>query len=118
MRHHGRVSFDLGLSPDQQAIEELFSSFLAKESPPSVARAAEPLGFDADLWRKLEAIGAPTMGVDGASLSDLVVVAEAVGRAIAPVPLVEHLVASRAHPGVEGIATVALRPAVGGVWSL
>src|SRR5947208_1823636 len=103
MRQHESVAFDLGLSPDQVAIGEMFATFLAKESPPSVARRAEPLGFDAGLWRKLDAIGAPAMGLDGASLGDLVVVAEAIGRAIAPVPLLEHLVASRAHPGVEGI---------------
>jgi len=112
------VNFDLELSPDQQAIDELFTTFFAKESPPSVARAAEPRGFDAVLWDKLGAMGAPTMAVDGATLADLVVVAEALGRAIAPVPLLEHLVATRVVPDVEGIATVALRPAVDGVWSL
>jgi len=112
------VNFDLELSPDQQAIDELFTTFFAKESPPSVARAAEPRGFDAVLWDKLGAMGAPTMAVDGATLADLVVMAEALGRAIAPVPLLEHLVATRVVPDVEGIATVALRPAVDGVWSL
>lgn len=112
------MNFDLELSPDQQAIDELFTTFFAKESPPSVARAAEPRGFDAVLWDKLGAMGAPTMAVDGATLADLVVVAEALGRAIAPVPLLEHLVATRVVPDVEGIATVALRPAVDGVWSL
>ena len=112
------MNFDLELSPDQQAIDELFTTFFAKESPPSVARAAEPRGFDAVLWDKLGAMGAPTMAVDGATLADLVVMAEALGRAIAPVPLLEHLVATRVVPDVEGIATVALRPAVDGVWSL
>ena len=61
--------FDLSLSPEQQAVEELFTSFFSKESPPSVARAAEPLGFDADLWRKLEAMDAPDMTIEGASLA-------------------------------------------------
>jgi alkylation response protein AidB-like acyl-CoA dehydrogenase len=75
-------------------------------------------------------MGAPGMGVpaaDGggeATLSDLVVVAEAAGHAIAPVPLVEHIVAARAHPAadvVEGavIATISLRPAApDGTWRL
>jgi alkylation response protein AidB-like acyl-CoA dehydrogenase len=117
------VTVDLGLSPDQQSVEELFSTFFAKEAPPSVARAAEPLGFDPALWERLVETGAPGMGVEGATMGDLVVAAEQLGRAIAPVPLVEHLVASRAHPAddvVAGstIATVSLRPAVDGVWRL
>ena len=117
------MAFDLGLSPDQQSVEELFHAFFTKESPPSVARAAEPVGFDRGLWDKLTETGAPAMAVDGASLGELVVACEELGRAIAPVPLVEHLVASRAHRVPElcdgsTIATVSVRPAVDGVWSL
>ena len=117
------MSVELGLSPDQEAVEELFSTFFAKESPPSVARAVEPLGFDRALWDRLAETGAPGMGVEGATLGDLVVAAEQLGRAIAPVPLVEHLVASRAHPVPElcdgsSIATVSLRSAVEGTWRL
>jgi alkylation response protein AidB-like acyl-CoA dehydrogenase len=70
-------------------------------------------------------MGAPAdAGGGGASMSDLVVVAEAVGRAAAPVPLVDHLVASRAHPHgdlVHGTAVgaVAVRPAdATGTWRL
>src|SRR4029079_4436484 len=63
------------------------------------------------------------MVVEGASLGELVVACEELGRAIAPVPLIEHLVASRAHPVPElcdgsTIATVSVRPAVDGVWPL
>jgi alkylation response protein AidB-like acyl-CoA dehydrogenase len=117
------VSVDLGLSADQQAVEELFHAFFTKESPPSVARDAEPLGFDRALWDKLAQTGGPGMAVDGASLGELAVACEELGRAIAPVPLVEHLVASRAWPQPElcdgsTIATVSVRPAVDGVWSL
>jgi alkylation response protein AidB-like acyl-CoA dehydrogenase len=124
------MSVDLGLSSDQQAIQELFDGFFAKEAPPSVAREAEPLGHDAELWAKVVELGAPGMGVaesaggGGASLADLVVVAEAYGRAIAPVPLVEQMVAARAWPVAdvvagEVIATIALSPAdVDGVWRL
>ena len=69
------------------------------------------------------------MGVEaggGAGLGDLVVVAEQLGRTIAPVPLVDHQVATRLLAAVgaddllaevvEGsaVATVALRPAIGG----
>jgi hypothetical protein len=73
-------------------------------------RAAEPLGFDEDLWRALLAMdvipmGAmpltgpstgPSTGDDGASLVDLALVAEQYGRYLAPVPLIEALVAIRA----------------------
>src|ERR1700737_2562644 len=101
---------DLGLSDDQHAIQDVFGAFFSKEAPPSVARAAQPLGMDRDLWQRLLETGAPGMGSPteagggGAGLSDLVVVAEAFGRSIAPVPLVEHLVAARAHPAPDIVA--------------
>ncbi|MCU0310086.1 MAG: acyl-CoA dehydrogenase family protein [Acidimicrobiales bacterium] len=124
------MSVDLGLTDDQESIRELFDGFFTKEAPPSVARAAEPLGFDPDLWSAVVALGAAGMGVGadagggGAALADLVVVAECVGRAIAPVPLVEHMVAARAWPADdlvagEVVATIALHPADGeGRWTL
>jgi hypothetical protein len=124
------MTVDLGLTSDQEAIAELFGGFFAKECPPSVARAAEPLGFDRGLWEKLVELGAPGMGSPepagggGASLSDLVVVAEALGRAIAPVPLVDHLAALAVLGDAdlvagEAIAAVAVRPAdASGVWRL
>jgi alkylation response protein AidB-like acyl-CoA dehydrogenase len=121
---------ELGLSDDQKAIGEVFGAFFSKESPPARARASEPGGFDRGLWDQLGELEAPGMaapagsGGGGAGLSELVVVAEALGRAIAPVPLVEHLVASRLRPDPDvlsgaAIATVALRPAdAGGTWRL
>jgi alkylation response protein AidB-like acyl-CoA dehydrogenase len=124
------MSVDLGLSPDQEAVGELFATFFAREAPAGVARAAEPLGYDPTLWEKVRELGAPGMGVGteagggGASLGELVVAAEALGRAIAPVPLLEHAVAARALPApdlVDGstVATVALRPADdAGMWRL
>jgi alkylation response protein AidB-like acyl-CoA dehydrogenase len=124
------MTVDLGLSADQEAIAELFDGFFAKESPTSVARAAEPLGFDRELWDKVVELGAPGMGSPeaagggGASLSDLVIVAESLGRAIAPVPLVEHLAALTVLDDAdlvsgEAIAAVALRPAgADGTWWL
>jgi alkylation response protein AidB-like acyl-CoA dehydrogenase len=95
-----------------------------------VARAAEPLGFDPALWAKLAELGAPGMGTPSASgggdasLADLVVVAEAVGRSIAPVPLVDHLAALAVldDPDLvagKAVAGVSLRPATAdGTWSL
>lgn len=121
---------DLDLTEDQKAIKEVFSGFFTNEAPPTVARAAEPFGFDRALWSRLLETGAPGMGVaethggGGASLGDLVVVAETFGRAIAPVPLVEHLIAARLFPAEdvvsgESIATLALHPAdADGTWRI
>ncbi len=105
------------LSEDEQAVRDLFVDFFAKESPPETVRGAEPLGFDRGLWESLAALGAPGMalpaeaGGAGASLSDLAVVAEAWGAALAPVPLIEHAVATRllhrAAPGHERLAALA-----------
>ena len=114
---------DLALSDDERNVEELYSAFFAKESPIAIVREAEPLGFDRELWRRLTTTGAQAMAIDGASKTEMVVVAEQLGRHIAPVPLIEHLVASRVcesadiHEG-SSIATLALRPAKGGSWKL
>jgi alkylation response protein AidB-like acyl-CoA dehydrogenase len=122
----------LGLSDDEQAIADAFAGFFTQEAPPAVARSAEPLGFDAALWARLRETGAPGMGLPedlgggGATLADLAVVAEALGRAIAPVPLVEHVVAARLFPtpppdvaSGDSVATLSLRPASHhGLWRL
>jgi alkylation response protein AidB-like acyl-CoA dehydrogenase len=128
---------DLTLSEEQQAIESLYAELLAKECPGSAVRAAEPLGFDRALWQKFAATDAAGMGLPAsagggaASLLDMALVAERVGRAVAPVPFVEHAVAGRllAHlaPGDPAlgaiaagvrIAALALRPARSGVAAL
>jgi alkylation response protein AidB-like acyl-CoA dehydrogenase len=124
----------LGLTDDQLAIREVFAGFFGKESTPAVVRASEPGGFDARLWGRVRETGAPGMGVaesaggGGASLGDLLVVAEEFGRNIAPVPLIDHQVAARAlaangHPVAavtdgDLIAALALRPSVDGSWRL
>lgn len=124
------MTVDLELSADQAATGELFASFFSQESQVSAVRAAEPLGFDAPLWDGLRGLGAPGMGVPavagggGADLATLVVAAEALGHAIAPVPLLEHLVVARlllSADVVDGtaIATLALHPAsADGTWRL
>lgn len=124
------MTFDLSLSDDQRAVDDLFAGFLADRCQPAAVRGAEPLGFDRSLWESFCTIGAPGMaappeaGGGGASLSDLVVAAERVGRAIAPVPFVEHTVAGRIVTDADviagdAIATLSLRPADReGVWAL
>jgi alkylation response protein AidB-like acyl-CoA dehydrogenase len=126
----------LDLGEDQRAIEEVFSAFFRRESSVAVVRAAEPLGFDPRLWAQLAELGGPGMGAPesagggGAGLGDLAVVADHLGQAIAPVPFVEHTVATRLLAafdldlddvvGGARIATLAVRPAPTGAatWPL
>ncbi len=124
------MALDFSLSTDQEAVADTFRAFFARESPVDVVRAVEPLGYSPELWQKLRSLEAPGMaaaaeaGGAGAALSALVVVTEALGEAIAPVPLVEHWVASCACPAPEivsgeQIAAIALRPAdADGIWRL
>ncbi|HVM63610.1 MAG TPA: acyl-CoA dehydrogenase [Acidimicrobiales bacterium] len=93
---------DLDLSADQEATRDLLRRLFTKEVDASVVRAAEPLGHSPAVWAALGDAGIPGMGVPaglgggGADLGMLVVAAFEAGRAMAPVPLVEHLVATRA----------------------
>ena len=103
---------DLGLSDEQRELVSSFKNLLAKSSPPERVRAAEETaGFDKVLWRALLDTGAITMGVPeaaggwGASLVDLALVAEQLGRAAAPAPVLEAQVAARL------LAAVATDPA-------
>ena len=111
---------ELGFSSDQRDLFDAFEQFFSRETAPAVVRAAEPLGFDVDLWRKLDAM---EVWGSGASVADLAVIAETAGRWIAPVPFIEHAVASPvlAAAGLVSadIATIAVRPAdADGVWQL
>ncbi len=100
---HARVvrRQDYSLSDEQEQIEEVFGSFFERECPSDRVRAAEPSGFDVDLWALVANSGIVGMslpeavGGDGASLVDLTLVAEAHGRSAAPVPLVDSMVAAR-----------------------
>jgi alkylation response protein AidB-like acyl-CoA dehydrogenase len=92
---------DFSLDDDQEAVRDAFAGFFAKECPTSVVRAAEPLGHDPALWTKLAGLGVASMalpetaGGDGAGIVELSLVAEEAGRSLAPVPLLEHVVAAR-----------------------
>jgi alkylation response protein AidB-like acyl-CoA dehydrogenase len=134
---------NLDFSAEQQALREMLRDFFAKESPGSVARAAEPLGFDASLWRKVAGLGLAAIAVPedrgggGFGFVELAIAAELLGRFLAPVPLTEAAVACGLLVSLGGsavveslvagerVATVALhpvalhpvagRPAAGGV---
>lgn len=92
---------DLGLDDVQEELVASFSQLLAKQARPEDVRAAEPGGFDPALWRTLLDTGALAMSVPesrggwGASLLDLALVAEQLGRAVAPAPVIETQVAAR-----------------------
>jgi len=99
------------LTEEQLALQRAFASFFAKEATPERVRAAEPLGFDGLLWSRVQELGVPSMGL-AAGLVDLAVVAETAGRHLAPVPIVESLVATRLLGIDDGtLATISLRPA-------
>jgi alkylation response protein AidB-like acyl-CoA dehydrogenase len=119
------------VSVEQETLRDTFRGFFARESNSERVRAAEqaePPGFDAGLWSQTRALGVPDLAVDGATLADLAVIAEEYGRALAPIPLLESLVASRLldrvptdrRPGrdEDALVTVALQPVIDGVASL
>ncbi|WP_280435278.1 acyl-CoA dehydrogenase family protein [Nocardia carnea] len=122
---------DYSLSEDQSELQAAYAKFFKTRCPLEVVRAAELTGFDKNLWEQLCGTGATTMalpesaGGDGATLVDLTLVAEELGRAIAPIPWIDHIVASRllARLGaldadddtaiVEGRELVGLEPRIG-----
>ena len=112
---------DLNPSGEQQQLIDAFGALYAKESSSERVRAAEPLGHDADLWRRLVEVGAIEMAVDeesggwGASLLDLALVAEQHGRFIGSAPLLEAQVAARLLARTDGTeAASALAEALAG----
>ncbi len=111
---------DLRLSPEQQQLVEAFSGLYGKHAAPEYVRAAEPSGFDAELWARLVELGVLPMAVDesvggwGASFLDLAVVAEQQGRFLAPAPVIEAQVAARLLARVAEPSTARLADALGG----
>lgn len=121
------MAFDLALDSSQQAVLDHFTRFFERESPSSVVRDAEPLGFAPRLWEQFCSTGGPgisvpeALGGGGASMADLTLIAEIAGAQLAPIPLPDHLVASRAFSpsdvvAGEAVASLALHPAVDGLW--
>ncbi|MGW4101189.1 acyl-CoA dehydrogenase family protein [Mycobacterium sp. NPDC004974] len=92
---------DYSLTEDHVDLQTAYRQFFKTHSDIETVRAAEPSGFDKSLWERLCAMGATTMalpesaGGDGATLVDLTLVAEELGRSLAPVPWIDHVVAAR-----------------------
>jgi len=97
---------EFSLDNDQLALAEVAGTLLQKHSSPERIRAAEPAGFDERLWQALVELGLPgiAVGDDAASTVDLVVLAEAAGRALATVPYAESIVAAVLLHGRHTIA--------------
>ena len=121
----------LRLSESQTMLQDTVARLFGDEVTSARLREAEATGFDRALWDQLVALGivgmravAPEDG--GMSLMDAVIVAEQAGRHVAPVPLVEAIVATgllhrAAAPEallaqVDGgaLATLALSPLTAG----
>lgn len=92
---------DYSLSDDHVALLTAYKQFFKTHCSIETVRAAEASGFDKELWERLCAMGATTMalpescGGDGATLVDLTLVAEEIGRSLAPVPWIDHVCAAR-----------------------
>jgi alkylation response protein AidB-like acyl-CoA dehydrogenase len=92
---------DYSLSEDQSDLQSAYQKFFKTNCSIEVVRAAEATGFDKSLWERLCATGATTMalpesvGGDGATMVDLVLLAEEVGRSLAPVPWIDHVCSAR-----------------------
>lgn len=108
---------DYRLSEDHVALQGAYKQFFRTHCPIGTVRAAEQSGFDKSLWERLCGMGATTMalpesrGGDGATLVDLTLVAEEIGRSLAPVPWIDHVCTARLlgrlgalGAGVAGVA--------------
>ena len=88
---------DYSLTEDHTDLQSAYRQFVKTYCGIETVWAAEGSGFDKSLWERLCAMGATTMAVsesvggDGATLLDLTLVAEELGRAIAPVPWIDHV---------------------------
>jgi alkylation response protein AidB-like acyl-CoA dehydrogenase len=101
MDRHELRRLDYSLTEDHEAVQEAYKQFFNSHCSIETVRAAEESGLDKSLWERLCAMGATTMalpesvGGDGATLVDLTLVAEEIGRTLAPVPWIDHVCAAR-----------------------
>jgi alkylation response protein AidB-like acyl-CoA dehydrogenase len=92
---------DYSLSEHHVDLQNAYRQFFKTHCSIETVRAAEASGFDKNLWERLCAMGATTMalpescGGDGATLVDLTLVAEEIGRSLAAVPWIDHVCAAR-----------------------
>jgi alkylation response protein AidB-like acyl-CoA dehydrogenase len=103
---------DLELTPEQNELRSLAADLLARRVPPDVPRAyLEGKGDAGELWNELAELGWYSVGLDEGEFGvpGLCVLAEQLGRALAPSVLVDAAVSARIFPGLElGPAPVSL----------
>jgi len=96
--NHKGVCMDLELSADQKLFRATVKSFLEKETPLTRVRelADASVAFDRDWWTRAAELGWAAMlvpeelgggSVSGEGLRDLTIIAEELGRGVAPGPL-------------------------------
>src|SRR3954451_253181 len=100
---------ELDFSEDQQELRSSVRSFLEAECPMTLVRSVVEKGAPADeLWTQMVELGWPALtipeeyGGRGLGFVELAVVAEELGRAVAPRPLlatVSQFVSVIRHPG-------------------
>ena len=102
----------LGLTEEQELLQQSFADLFAAESSPDRVRAAEGAGFDPALWASLVQTGAigirvpESRGGSGGGLYDAAILAEQAGRALASVPLVESICTAGLLGRLDGAASV------------
>jgi len=97
------VPVDLSFSPAQQLLRQSARAFLLQRCPP------ERVGFAADLWKEIAALGwpglliSPELGGSGGSVADALALVEELGRACFPGPFIASaIVATTALGRAEG----------------
>lgn len=115
----------LAIGDDQELLAGAVARFAEDRCPAAAARAAmeSPTLLPA-LWNELEALGWLTYAPeDGLGVSELALVLEGLGRAVAPGPLLSsawaRTVARLGGESIDGPAAVAGtgEPVIGGVWA-
>lgn len=91
---------DFDLSDEQVALREVARKILHSTAR---ARAAAPLGHDAEFWQNLTRLGIPALAAENGEDADSVVgmaeaaiLAQEIGRTAAPAPAISAMVAARA----------------------
>jgi alkylation response protein AidB-like acyl-CoA dehydrogenase len=112
---------DLRLTDEQRQLVDSYSALLARHATSEHVRAAEEVGHDPELWKRLAELGAVPMAVPeeaggwGASMVDLALVAEQLGRVAAPAPVIECQIAARLLASIgTGASVAALTSAIDG----
>jgi alkylation response protein AidB-like acyl-CoA dehydrogenase len=91
---------DILLNEDEEMLQHSAREFFAQECPTALVRDMEvdALGYPPDLWRKIAGLGwlsfalPPAYGGEGAPMQQVGLLAEEMGRAVAPLPFLSTIV--------------------------